>query len=66
MLLLICEIAHSWVNFKLPRNACEILFMTRGRNVSYSHSSKMVATSHSLQGSFFSKKGEEELQAIAL
>jgi hypothetical protein len=26
----------------------------------------MVATSHSLQGSFFSKKGEEELQAIAL
>lgn len=53
MLLLICEIALSWMNFKLQSNANTILFMNRGRDVSQSHYSKMVVPSHSLRGSLF-------------
>ena len=68
MLLLICEIAHSWMNFKLQSNTYEILFMNHGRNVSQSHYSKMVAPNHSLQvsGVFFQERKKKKLQATAL
>lgn len=56
MLLLICEIAHSWMNFKLQSNAYEILFMNHGRNVSQPHYPKMVAPNHSLQVFFFQER----------
>lgn len=62
MLLLICEIAHSWMNFKLQSNTYEILFMNHGRNVSQSHYSKMVAPNHSLQvsGGFFQERKKKK------
>ena len=63
MLLLICEIAHSQINFKLPNDACKTLFMNRGRNVSHSHHSNTVAPNHSLRGALFSKKKEKNFNA---
>lgn len=60
MLLLICEIAHSWMNFKLWSSSYKILFMNRGRNVSQSHYSKMVAPNPSPRFLFFFPKGEKK------